>query len=378
MENLLNDLKNSNEKFSEEYMDLMKQYYEKISKEGGPPLQKQNQVDEEGGIIITPDPNFCIKTKDSKNNKIFINICTHEKIQAPKEEYILEIENQFGIRVPLSLSEKYEDFDTQMETCMVYDVIFNPSVLVKAEKDAQIFQFMIQLIFNRIKQRFDMDLSLNFIRMKNMKYKGKTIRSQRVKVRIGPKIEEIIPKEEKMNYQNNISAKDVSKESNEGKGRTPNWNFVILKQKLNKKMLKMIYSNNLIESKFNLENFIHNHNDDTSDLIYFDGTNANPKYGVSILFLIELNMISQSSGININICDEALLLNCGKLYSLEINLPYKINSSETFSFFESNKRYLYINLPFYEEEVKEFNQNNNKNKETKIKISDDYLYDVLI
>lgn len=114
MEDLLKNLKNSNEQFSEEYTNLMKDYYHKISNQ-----QKSgqnvglNQPDDEGGVIISPTPYCCIKTMDNSNQKIFINILHHEKIDAPVEEHILEIDNQLGVRLPMSLSEKYEDFDAK-------------------------------------------------------------------------------------------------------------------------------------------------------------------------------------------------------------------------------------------------------------------------
>ena len=64
--------------------------------------------------------------------------------------------------------------------------------------------------------------------MKNLKYKGKFIRPQRVRVRKGPKIEELLEKSN--NTPNFTNAKEMNKIINE-KGKTPNWNFVILKNK---------------------------------------------------------------------------------------------------------------------------------------------------
>ena len=110
MDELLDSLKNNNEKFSEEYYDIMKEYYSKIKNQEGAQL---NKPDSEGGMLILPNVHCCVKTHDSSGQKIFINILHHEKIEQPKEENILELENQYGIRLPLSLSEKYEDFDNK-------------------------------------------------------------------------------------------------------------------------------------------------------------------------------------------------------------------------------------------------------------------------
>jgi hypothetical protein len=107
---IYNELKNNNEKFMEDYQSMMKDYYLKLQNTN---KLNPSEVDEEGGKIITPEPYCCIKTKDNKGDKIFINILGHEAIDMPKEENILEMENQFGIRLPLSLSDKVEDFDNK-------------------------------------------------------------------------------------------------------------------------------------------------------------------------------------------------------------------------------------------------------------------------
>jgi hypothetical protein len=119
MEKIMNDLKNNNENFSAEYSELMKEYYQKMMNNnnnnpaGNQNIPGINQPDEEGGLIIVPKPFCCVKTFDKTNQKIFINILSHEKIESPKEQHILEANNQFGVRVPMSLSEKMEDFDAK-------------------------------------------------------------------------------------------------------------------------------------------------------------------------------------------------------------------------------------------------------------------------
>lgn len=115
MEEILKELKNNNQNFSSEYSELMKEYYQKMMTQ---PDNRQNipginQPDEEGGMMIVPKPYCCVKTLDKNSQKIFINITAHEKIDPPKEENILEVDLQYGVRVPMSLSEKAEDFDAK-------------------------------------------------------------------------------------------------------------------------------------------------------------------------------------------------------------------------------------------------------------------------
>jgi len=118
MEEILKQIQSKNENFSSEYSELMKEYYQKMMTQ---PMDKQNipginQPDEEGGLIIVPKPYCCVKTFDKHSQKVFINLTSHEKIDAPKEENLLEVDHQFGVRVPMSLSEKTEDFDAKSKT----------------------------------------------------------------------------------------------------------------------------------------------------------------------------------------------------------------------------------------------------------------------
>ena len=127
---------------------------------------------------------------------------------------------------------------------------------------------------------------------------------------------------------------------------------------------------------------------------YFNGFNASPKYGIGILLLIEMELLVKSSGIRLNLSDESLTMYVPKLYSLEMNLPYKINSKNSNAFFNLDSRILYIYLPFYEKDIEDFRileeserikSEKEKNEaedgvhdiSEKIKLNEDYLYDVI-
>src|SRR4051812_1505776 len=101
MDELISSIKNSNEQFSEDYLNKMKEYYSKLQQSGEANKLNLNQPDAEGGMLIIPNHYCCIKTTDRNGQKVFVNITSHDKIEAPKEENILEMDNQFGIRLPL-------------------------------------------------------------------------------------------------------------------------------------------------------------------------------------------------------------------------------------------------------------------------------------
>ena len=79
-----------------------------------------------------------------------------------------------------------------MGICQVYDVIISTKMIEKCDKETLVFSFIYTLICNRIMEKFKHQLSEKFKKLKNLKYKGKTIRTQRVRVRKGPKIEEVL------------------------------------------------------------------------------------------------------------------------------------------------------------------------------------------
>ena len=107
-----------------------------------------------------------------------------------------------------------------------------------------------------------------------------------------------------------------------------------------------------------------------------------------------MELLVKSSGIRLNLSDDSLTMYVPKLYSLEMNLPYKINSKNATSFFNLESRILYIYLPFYEKDIEDFKaleeneriKNEKEKKEgevhttdiiEKIKLNEDYLYDVI-
>ena len=128
-------------------------------------------------------------------------------------------------------------------------------------------------------------------------------------------------------------------------------------------------------------NLFCSHNN-TEFILDFDGFNANPRYGNGLVFLISLPLLSRSFGINFNLNDKVFNLTCGNIYRLDINLPFSIDAELAFSFFDSNKRVLIIFLPFHEKDYLLHNEakkeNGNSDTNDKIKLSDQYLYDVIV
>jgi hypothetical protein len=217
--------------------------------------------------------------------------------------------------------------------------------------------------------------------MKNFNYKGKNIRPQRIKVKQGPKIEEVFINEKGTNkdsdfLNNRNMAKEINKQINEN-AKTPNWNFLIIaKNKINIEAFKKIINkpSMYLNRKFTLEEYEQNK---FEDFLFYDNNNASPKCGKGFMYLIELNLLAKSSGINLNVSDDGFVLTCGSIYKLLISLPFLVNSKDSYSYFDGKNRYLYVFLPFYEEDLKKYeNEKNEKFKKAYLfNLNNDYDYD---
>ena len=81
MDDFINELKMKNNQFNEEYVNMMKQYCQKL-KNNPPELQNelnnlknsQNGNDTEGGKTIVPVPYCCVKVQDETGQKVFLNL----------------------------------------------------------------------------------------------------------------------------------------------------------------------------------------------------------------------------------------------------------------------------------------------------------------
>lgn len=85
----------------------------------------EKYLDKEGGIVIEPAPRFVMKTCEAKTKeKFFINIVTHPLIDVPEEKFLVDYENQPGLRVPMSLGKIKEDSDKSTLFLSLSTIIF--------------------------------------------------------------------------------------------------------------------------------------------------------------------------------------------------------------------------------------------------------------
>lgn len=376
---LLNELKNNSDNFNKDYQELINSYLLKNKGiNNATNLNNPLNLNQDEGKLVTPEPVCLFKTFDENNEKIFINIASDNVVSAPKEENILEMNNQYGIRVPMSLSEKAEDFDNSGNICGVYDVIFNPKVTDNAMKDPELMRFVINLIVERINQRFKHKLNINkFKFLKNIKYKGKNVRSQMVKI-VKNKVEEVMNSSrscitnEQFNFKNdNNNQLEVNKE------QTPEFElFVYLNYCFNKNCLdlenevvaesiKFIENSklksvdtNLLINNLNYEfcsnieikelDIVNNYNDNKhvdKNCLIIPLNCLNIKNSNTIYFILKVSMplITKSIGIKVNVYDKNKIeVKVNRIYKLELEMFFLKDIKNIYNYFISDLRILYL------------------------------------
>ena len=129
-------------------------------------------------LTVAPKPGFCIKTKNEKGDKVFINVCTGENLPVPKEisdEELLELldsEDPSGFRIPMSLGEPHAEVDKSGQGCTAYDVVVNPEFFKRMNNSEVMLGFFLTVTLEGLEYKYDMTLSREWKMMKNRKFIG--------------------------------------------------------------------------------------------------------------------------------------------------------------------------------------------------------------
>lgn len=102
-------------KMAEDHGNLEEEFYKKLLLGKTKTMENPNPDRHE----FVPKPGHVMKLRNSKDEKVFINVCTSEKIPAPKEvsdEELVEILQSVDptqYRVPMSLGEPHVELDNR-------------------------------------------------------------------------------------------------------------------------------------------------------------------------------------------------------------------------------------------------------------------------
>ncbi|XP_053307659.1 PIH1 domain-containing protein 1 [Spea bombifrons] len=147
---------------------------------------------------IRPQPGFCIKTKTSKDTKIFINICKSSHIPAPPDlnerelVTILESDDPSGYRVPMSIGEPHVEVDNSGGGCTAYDIVINNSFFDKIKGNELFREFFITVAMEGLENKYELELSREWRMLKNRKFMG-SVFEQNIRTQSKPIIQEMNP-----------------------------------------------------------------------------------------------------------------------------------------------------------------------------------------
>lgn len=189
-----------------EFKSLMGDYVDEISDPKHKPEMKAylRQMEAQGDLppgteLIQPRVGFCMKTTCKKmvsernktffDQKCFINVCFHEKIEKAVRTPITREDgsNGFDWRLPYRVSQLQHQQDGQGELVSQYDVVFNDDI-IQYMMHAEFQKFVADTAIdgvNQVLQQQQEKISTDYKIMKNMKCKGgepalMTVKSQDV------------------------------------------------------------------------------------------------------------------------------------------------------------------------------------------------------
>ncbi|XP_005996778.1 PIH1 domain-containing protein 1 [Latimeria chalumnae] len=153
---------------------------------------------------IKPQPGFCVKTKSSKEEKIFVNVCRSEQIpSAPslsEEELVqlLESDDPSGYRIPMSLGEPHAEIDNSGNGCIAYDVVINSKFFDKVKSNQLFLEFFITVAFEGLENKYNTELSREWRMLKNRTFLG-SVSDQNIRTKSKPVIQELDSRETQQN-----------------------------------------------------------------------------------------------------------------------------------------------------------------------------------
>lgn len=261
---------------------------------------------------VRPVPGFCLKTKNDKNEKVFVNICMADNVPAPQdlsdEELIklLESDDPTGFRIPMSIGEPHAEIDKSGQGCTAYDVVVSPAFMEKMKSSELFKTFFLTVMMEGVESKYETLLSREWVILKNRRFVG-TLQEQNVRTQSKPVIMEMDQPDSagmrsQPRAQNSlIQEVDSSKEDTKSKGKEPDYRIV-----------------------------------------------QEPATGHPDFLVAEINLpqVKVSSSISLDLGEDRILLQTrSNIYYLDIFLPYYMVQSECGAQFNRKTRILTITMP---------------------------------
>eukprot|EP00668_Euglena_longa_P046267 GGOE01061951.1.p1 GENE.GGOE01061951.1~~GGOE01061951.1.p1 ORF type:complete len:555 (+),score=184.50 GGOE01061951.1:126-1667(+) len=172
-----------------EFRKLLNEYFEAMQdpetkKEEEEYLKQLEREAEEGNYqlqILIPESAFCVKCRNKAREKVYINICTSDKVEIFREDYTGQSRNATW-NIPLSIGKPRSEVDKHGKAIETYDAVFHPKTVQLANDSQKFMCFLVEICVEHINEGYQKSLVPEFRRLAKVVSKGKpSAQSIRVK-----------------------------------------------------------------------------------------------------------------------------------------------------------------------------------------------------
>ncbi|XP_071647523.1 PIH1 domain-containing protein 1 isoform X1 [Temnothorax longispinosus] len=141
--------------------------------------EMMKQFDSPPSILVQPIPGICVKTRTLNKEKIFVNICTSDKIPPPEDisdTKLLELLNDQvpAYTIPMSIGFERMEADKSGTPSATYDVMLNTAYLKKCQEKKHFMAFTTLVILSGVADKFNKEIDTeNHVVLKNRTVMGK-------------------------------------------------------------------------------------------------------------------------------------------------------------------------------------------------------------
>ncbi|SCM26730.1 PIH1 domain-containing protein, putative [Plasmodium chabaudi chabaudi] len=131
-----------------------------------------NLIQNKKTIKISPQKGYVIKTYDKNGEKVYFNICSSNLISEFHFKKIPDLNNQEGLRIPLSIGEEKNKEDKKGNKYKTYDIVLNTKVVTQSKTDSHLKKIIAELVQAAIKNKYKTETCSNLYFFPDHKYKG--------------------------------------------------------------------------------------------------------------------------------------------------------------------------------------------------------------
>eukprot|EP00698_Gefionella_okellyi_P024315 TRINITY_DN8543_c0_g1_i1.p1 TRINITY_DN8543_c0_g1~~TRINITY_DN8543_c0_g1_i1.p1 ORF type:complete len:667 (-),score=159.50 TRINITY_DN8543_c0_g1_i1:155-2155(-) len=128
--------------------------------------EQQKAEDVSGPELIVPNQGFCVKVKTSSGQKVFINVCIHERVPRVVAE-------GRSVQIPYVLAPPHTETDHAQQQCVAYDFVVAPDTYERAKKSDAFRKVVIDTAVESVAAQYLEKIEAkDAFELENLRYKG--------------------------------------------------------------------------------------------------------------------------------------------------------------------------------------------------------------